>query len=69
MNITTFGQDLKNMTPNGFCLNPEERVHLGLAITQLKVEMGLEEAYFWGKIEGKYTHDDSGRWTTRVDCN
>ena len=53
MNITTLGQDAKHMTPNGFCLNPEERVHVRLAIMQLKGEMALEEAYFWGKIEGK----------------
>ena len=54
MNLECFEKDQKHCAPNGFCLNPEERMQVGIALFALRGEMELEEAYFWGKIEGKY---------------
>ena len=47
------------MASNGVTLPLEERMQVQLAIVQLKAELKLEEAYLWGKIEGKspiFTH-------------
>ena len=41
------------MASNGVTLPLEERMQVQLAIVQLKAELKLEEAYLWGKIEGK----------------
>ena len=53
MNIESLSDDLCHLTVNGVSLAPAERMQVQLAITQLQLEMKLEEAYFWGKIEGK----------------
>ena len=41
------------MACNGVTLPQEEKMIVSLAIVQLKAELKLEEAYLWGKIEGK----------------
>ena len=53
MEISKFASNLKYLAPNGVTLNIEERMHIGLALSQLHCELKFEEMLFWGKIEGK----------------
>ena len=53
MELSTFEQQTKYLTPNGVALNVEETLSVSIALRQLASEMSFEETLFWGKIEGK----------------
>jgi len=39
---------------NGCCLNIDEKMRLGLAVKELKHDLGLKKVWLFGKITGKY---------------
>lgn len=45
--------DLNSLGFSGRTLNIEERAGLEVAINKRKVEDGLREAFFWGKLYGE----------------
>ncbi len=45
--------DLNALGFSGYTLNVEERAALEVAISKKKLEDGLQEAFFWGKIFGE----------------
>ena len=53
MEYKALSSNLKHLAPNGVTLNMDEKMQVGLALTQLQTEMQFEELYFWGKVEGR----------------
>ena len=54
MEYKALSSNLKHLAPNGVTLNMDEKMQVGLALTQLQTEMQFEELYFWGKVEGRW---------------
>mmetsp|Transcript_28769 Transcript_28769/g.5202 ORF Transcript_28769/g.5202 Transcript_28769/m.5202 type:complete len:94 (+) Transcript_28769:3-284(+) len=52
MLASTFQEDLSYLWPTGQSLNPDEKLNINLALTQLHEQEDFEEALFWGKISG-----------------
>jgi len=44
---------LKYLATNGVTLNSEEKMNIGLALSELQCQLNFEELLLWGKIEGK----------------
>jgi len=54
---------------NGCCLNIEEKIKLGLAISELMSDLGLKKCYFVGKITGMYPNSFTHLAILVIFCN
>ena len=53
MEVETLSNHLKYINLNGHTFNPEEKMHLKLALDTLSIQFPFDQLYFWGKIQGK----------------
>ena len=53
MDVMKMGEHMQYVEKNGCCLNIEEKIKLGLAISELCSDLGLKKCWFVGKITGK----------------
>jgi len=53
MNFENINDHLQFIERSGNTLNSEERMHLSLAVKELKVDANLQTAYLFAKITGK----------------
>ena len=54
MDVMKMGEYMQYVERNGCCLNIEEKIKLGLAISELMSDLNLQRCYFVGKVTGRY---------------